>query len=68
MRDGKARRTNCRGLMLLGAVERRGAFVVGIREVILGSFEGVVKNEVQNTEIQVVIWKVAKIRMREDLS
>lgn len=54
--------------MLLGAVDRRGAFVVGIREAILGSFEGVVKNEVQNTEIQVVIWKVAKIRMREDLS
>lgn len=27
--------TSCRGLMLLGAVERRGAFVVGIREVIL---------------------------------
>ncbi len=27
-------RTNCRGLMLLGAVDRRGAFVVGMREVI----------------------------------
>jgi hypothetical protein len=28
-------RTNCRGLILLGAVERRGALVVGMREVIL---------------------------------
>jgi hypothetical protein len=27
-------RTSCRGLMLLGAVERRGAFVVGMRDVI----------------------------------
>ena len=31
---GIARRTNCRGLILLGAVERRGAFVVGMREAI----------------------------------
>lgn len=29
--------TSCRGLMLLGAVERRGAFVVGRRDVILRS-------------------------------
>ena len=28
-------RTNCRGLILLGAVERRGALLVGMREVIL---------------------------------
>lgn len=27
--------TNCRGLILVGAVERRGALVVGIRDVIL---------------------------------
>lgn len=27
--------TSWRGLMLLGAVERRGAFVVGIRDVIV---------------------------------
>lgn len=27
--------TNCRGLMLLGAVDKRGAFAVGILDVIL---------------------------------
>ena len=31
--------TSCRGLMLLGAVESRGAFVVGILDVILGCGE-----------------------------
>ena len=34
-RGREGRQTSCRGLMLLGAVERRGALlVVGIREVI----------------------------------
>jgi hypothetical protein len=32
--EKKGQRTNCRGLMLLGAVERRGALVVGILDVI----------------------------------
>ena len=31
-------RTNCRGLILLGAVERRGALVVGILDVIFWLF------------------------------
>ena len=44
VRFGSMRRcTNCRGLILLGAVERRGALVVGMREVILGSFERVAR-------------------------